>query len=151
MLLKKRGLTGLKSFYSYGILKKEVEASHIIRYTSTKWNNQEQPYQDVDKQYEFYVKEGYNDNYFKNLNSHTPHMGVWITCFVAFLQKDEEVQNFLKEWYIQTLKHTTQDQIGFSYVCQKTNLIPLTLPNKEISGDSPHVETQFYIRHKQGK
>jgi hypothetical protein len=75
---------------------------------------------------------------------------VWITCFVAFLWKDPDVKSFLNLWYLQTLKYTTQDQIGFSYICQKTNLIPYTLPNKEISGDCPHVKTMFYIKHIHG-
>lgn len=47
-------------------------------------------------------------------------------------------------WYLQTLKYTTQDQIGFSYVYQKTKIIPFTLPNNEIYGDNPHKETMFY-------
>uniref|UniRef100_A0A6C0JJ09 Uncharacterized protein n=1 Tax=viral metagenome TaxID=1070528 RepID=A0A6C0JJ09_9ZZZZ len=68
-----------------GILKNEVDASHFERYTNTYWYNQNQPYQDVDKQYSFYINDGYSDLYYKNLNSHTQHMGVWITCFVAFL------------------------------------------------------------------
>ena len=34
-----------------GILSDEVEASHFERYTSTYWNNQTQPYQDIDYQY----------------------------------------------------------------------------------------------------
>ena len=56
---------------------------------------------------------------------HILSYGVWVTCFVAFLQKDKDVKNFLEMWYLQTLKHTTQDQVGFPYVCQKTNMIPL--------------------------
>jgi len=133
-----------------GILSKEVEASHNERYTSTFWNNQSQPFQDVDLQYETYVNDGYNDDYFKNKNSHTEHFGVWITCFVAFDNKSKEVESFLNLWYLQTLKHTTQDQIGFSYACQKTGIIPYTLPNDEISGDKPHIKTQFYIKHSHG-
>jgi len=83
-----------------GILKSEVEASDFQRYTSTFWNEQEQPYQDIYKQYEHYVEDGYTDLYY-------------------------EVKNFLDLWYLQTLKFT-QDQISFSYVCHKTNLIPFT-------------------------
>lgn len=135
----------------YGNLGEEVKASNYFRYTSTYWNGQHQPYQDVDKQILSYINDGYNDEYFKKLNSHTPHMGVWITCFVAFLHKDEEVKKFLDLWYLQTLKYTTQDQIGFPYVCQKTNMIPFTLPNNEIYGDSPHNETMFYIKKEHGK
>ena len=135
----------------YGLLKDEVNESHYYRYTSTCWNGQNQPYQDIDKQYEDYVADGYNDLFFKNINSHTPHFGVWITCFVAFLNTDVEIKDFLDLWYLQTLTYTTQDQISFPYVCQKTKLLPYTLPNNEIHGDCPHNKTQFYIKHNHGK
>jgi len=134
-----------------GILKREVLASNFNRYTSTNWNNQSQPYQNIYNQYNCYLQDGYTDAFFKNLNSHTPHMGVWITCFVAFLHKDKDVTDFLNLWYLQTLKYTTQDQIGFSYVCQKTKLIPFTLPNNEIRGDCPHKYTMFYIKKNHGE
>ena len=134
-----------------GILSKEVTASYFKKYTSTCWNNQSQPYQDIKYQYKCYLENGYNDEFFKNINSHTKHMGVWITCFVAFLQKDTDVIRFLDLWYLQTLKYTTQDQIGFPYVCQKINIIPYTLPNNEISGNCPHSKTMFYIKHNHGK
>jgi len=147
----KKQIIGWHHEFRNGILSKEVSASHFFRYTSTHWNGQSQPYQDVDNQYKFYLEDGYNDTFFKNINSHTPHMGVWITCFVAFLQKDNDVHNFLNMWYLQTLTYTTQDQIGFSYVCQNRNLIPFTLPNNEIYGDCPHTNTMFYIRHEHGK
>jgi hypothetical protein len=134
-----------------GILSKEVEDSNFFRYTSTYWNNQIQPYQDIDYQYKCYLEDGYNDEFFKNINSHTPHMGVWITCFVAFLKNDDNVKQFLDFWYLQTLKYTTQDQIGFSYTCQKNNLIPYTLPNNEIYGNQSHLKTMFYIKHNHGQ
>jgi hypothetical protein len=134
-----------------GILSNEVIASIISeRYTSRYWNEQCQPYQDVHNQYISYLEDGYNDIFFKNINSHSPHMGVWVTCFVAFLHKDKEIKDFLELWYLQTLKYTTQDQIGFSYVCQKTNIIPFTLPNNEIYGDCPHLNTMFHIKHSHG-
>lgn len=134
-----------------GILSDEVKASHFDRYTSTYWNGQNQPYQDIDKQYDEYVKDGYNDLFFKSIKSHTPHFGVWITCFVAFLNKDDDVTKFLDLWYLQTLKYTTQDQISFPYVCQKTKLLPYTLPNNLVLGDTPHTKTLFYIKHEHGK
>ena len=139
--------------YRNGNLAEEVKASQTEtpRYSSTEWNGQSQPYQDLKKQYECYLKDGYSDEFFKNLKSHTPNMGVWITCFVAFYQKDKEVKNFLDMWYLQTLKYTTQDQVGFPYVCQKTNLIPLTLPNNEIEGPYPHRCTKFYSKHAHGQ
>jgi hypothetical protein len=135
----------------YGILKDEVINSHFNRYTSTFYNNQSQPYQDIDKQYNDYINEGYTDLYFKNLNSGNEHLGVWVTCFVAFLKNDIEVKKFLDLWYLQTLKYTTQDQIGFSYVCQKTNLIPYTLPDNEITGNTPCHSSMLYNKHDHNK
>jgi hypothetical protein len=148
----KEKIIGWNHEMRYGILSDEVRESKLVeRYTSTFWHGQPQPCQDVEHQYECYKMDGYTDEFFKKLNSHTPHMGVWITCFVAFLHKDEQVKNFLDLWYLQTLKYTTQDQIGFPYVCQKTNMIPFTLPNSEIHGDHPHYHTMFYIKDIHGR
>lgn len=147
----KEKIIGWNHEWRYGYLNCEVIASHFNRYTSTNWNGQDQPYQDIDNQYKCYLEDGYNDEFFKNIQSHTPHLGVWITCFVAFLHKDENVKKFLDLWYLQTLKYTTQDQIGFPYVCQKLNFIPFTLPNKDVHGDIPHYHTMFYIKHDHGK
>jgi len=112
--------------------------------------NQSQPVQDIHHQYNSYVKDGYNDEFFKKLNSHTPHMGVWITCFVAFLQKDEDVKTFLNLWYLQTLQYTTQDQVGFPKVAQDTKLVPYTLPDSRFTGDDAHGETSIFKVHKHG-
>lgn len=146
----KEKIIGWNHEFRYGILSGEVKASHFERYTSTYWFNQSQPYQDVDNQYNCYLDDGYTDDFFKKQITHTPHMGVWVTCFVAFLRKDKEVERFLDLWYLQTLKYTTQDQIGFSYVCQKMNMIPFTLPNNQIYGDHPHVCTMFYTKKEHG-
>lgn len=137
--------------YRMGMLYNEVVASNFYRYTSTRWNNQEQPYQDIYRQYDEYRRDGYDEMYFKRINSDNLHFGVWLTCFIAFLNNDPEVINFLELWYLQTLKYTTQDQIGFSYVCQKTKLIPYTLPDKIIKGENPHFSTMFYKKHNHGK
>lgn len=133
--------------YRNGILKNEVEASHVIRYTSTFWFNQPQPYQDIDKQYKNYIYDGYDEYLFKMIEPNKPNFGVWLTCFIAFLNTDEDVRDFLDLWYLQTLKYTTQDQISFSYVCQKTYLIPYTLPDENITGNSPSNKTMIYIKH----
>ena len=143
-------LGAISDLFTVPIVYYIVTGSHFPRYTSTYWNNQVQPYQDSDYQYRCYLNDGYNDSFFKNMNSHTPHMGVWITCFVAFLKNDSDVKSFLDLWYLQTLQFTTQDQIGFPYVVQKTRMIPHTLPNTEIYGDCPHDRTMFYIRHQHG-
>jgi len=135
-----------------GILKNEVDASSdFYRYNSTLWNGQSQPLQDVVLQYQSYLEDGYSESFFKEMQPENPHFGVWLTCFVAFLMTDTEVTKFLDLWYLQTLKYTTQDQVGFPYVCQKTNLIPYTLPNEEVKGEFPHQMTDFYIKHDHGK
>jgi hypothetical protein len=122
----------------------------FYRYCSSYWNGQYQPYQPVEAQYADYVNDGYKDDYFKERNPQpeNPHFGVWLTCFVAFLNKDDDVKKFLNLWYLQILKHTTQDQISFPYVCQKLNMIPLTLPNKEIKAEHTNILTDFYRKHE---
>lgn len=136
--------------WRFGMLYNEVQAaaSHD-KYCNTTWNGQKQPYQDVKKQYMEYINDGYDEYLFKRSNHHSPHYGVWITCFIAFLQKDEKIRSFLNHWYLQTLKYTTEDQVSFSYSCQKQGLYPLTLPYEEIKGE-PHQWTTFYIKQDHG-
>jgi hypothetical protein len=134
-----------------GVLVGEVlESRESNRYSSTFWNNQVQPFQDVVGQYNAYVDDGFDNFYFKKLDPNRKHYGVWITCFVAFLNKDDFVTKFLNNWYLQTLKYTTQDQIGFPYVCQKMGFSPYTLPDIEIGGDEPHIKTDFYTKYEHG-
>jgi hypothetical protein len=134
-----------------GRLDDERKASHFERYTSTFWFGQSQPYQDIDKQYIEYTKNGYNDiDFWKTLYPSKIQYGLWVTCFLAFDMKKEETVNFLDEWYLQTLKYTTQDQIGFPYVCQKLKMFPYNLPDENSWGDG-HSKTSFYIKHNHGK
>lgn len=50
-------------------VRNEVEASKKCkRYTTTKLRGQSQPYQDIDGQYEYYLKDGYKDIFFQILN-----------------------------------------------------------------------------------
>lgn len=131
---------------SFGRLEDEVKHSHIFKYMSTNWNNQDQPYQDVDAQFASYVSEGYSDTFWKNIFPNQPNSGVWITCFVAFDMKNSQTVKLLDTWYLQTLKYTTQDQIGFPYALWKSNTIPYSLTSLE-----PHVKTDYYIKHNHGK
>ena len=132
-----------------GILLDETIASDFHRYTSTEWFGQKQPFQNVFKQHIHYIKNGYKDEFWNEykIKTNNNNFGVWVTCFVAFNNKNNDIINFLDLWYDQTLTYSTQDQIGFPYTCQKLNLIPFTLPNDEIKGDKPHVKTDFYIKH----
>ncbi len=122
-----------------GSLKGEVAASHFERYTSTRWNGQDQPYQDVDAQFKDYLDNGFQDG-----------NGVWITCFIPMDMRKPETRQFLDAWYLETLRHTTQDQISFPYVLQKAGVRIHTLPDDEIKG-KPHNKTDFYIKHDHGK
>ena len=142
--------------WRHGKMMEEVKASLVEdKYKYALWNNQLQPFQDVAKQYDTYVKHGYRDDFFntyRHLQEPTrEHFGMWVTCFVAFLQHDPAVARFLELWYLQTLKHTTQDQVSFAYVCQKMQMVPMTLPNHEITGDHPHDGTHFYRKHDHGR
>jgi hypothetical protein len=131
-------------------LEDEVNSSNFLRYNSMYWNSQQQPIQNVNKQYAEYLKEGYDINYFSTIDNREGY-GIWITCFVAFLNNDE-VNKFLDLWYLQTLKYSTQDQVSFPFVVQKSNLIPYTLPDNEIKcNTNPHFNTDFYIKHEHGK
>lgn len=111
------------------------DSATMGRYTSTHHRGQDQPFQNVTKQYQDYLKDGYNDAHWKSLEPNRKHFGVWVTCFVAFDVRLEHIKKFLDMWYMETLNHTTQDQMSFSYVLQKTNISPYTLPDSEIYGD----------------
>jgi len=130
-----------------GELLKEVIDSNFDKYTSTTWGNQKQPFQDVPNQYNDYIANGYDVDFYnkKGLEG----IGVWITCFVAFAN-NKSTTNFLDMWYLQTLKYTTQDQVGFPYVCQKFNTTPYTLPNNEIKAYNTSIQTDFYRKHNHG-
>ncbi len=142
-------IIGWSHEYRKGKLIAETMASDFIRYTSTKWFNQEQPFQNIYKQYVHYINDGYKEDFWDKykLKTNNENFGLWITCFVAFNNKKEIIKKFLDLWYVQTLNYSTQDQISFPYVCQKLNLIPLTLPNDDINGNKPHEKTDFYIKH----
>ena len=135
----------------YGSLLSEVNSSIVDRYISTFWFGQAQPMQDVKAQYRSYLEDGYDEGYWETIDASRENLGVWLTCFIAFDIHSEEVRKFLDLWYLQTLTYTTQDQIGFPYVVQKTGLIPYTLPDAEIKGAAPHNKTDFYIKHSHGK
>lgn len=132
--------------YRSGILNDEViNSTYNLKYMSTNWNNQDQPYQDINSQYSSYINDGYSDSFWKTKFPQQPNAGVWITCFVAFDMRNPETRVFLDKWYTQTLVHTTQDQIGFPYALWKTSITP-----ESLVGSQPHQNTQFYIKHEHG-
>jgi hypothetical protein len=131
--------------YRSGCLQSEARASNFFRYNSTFWNNQAQPVQAVSAQYDEYAKLGYNDAYWKqNGVVHTRNTGVWITCFVAFdMTRRDKIIDFLNLWYLQTLKYTTQDQVGFPFALQKMDMRPYSFHDEP----TPHFHTRLYTKH----
>jgi len=139
-----------------GLLFHEAFSCYLEKYHNRHYLNQQQPYQDVISQYHTYLQEGYDEEYFLKYpriegRGRGDHFGVWITCFVAFNNRSESVTTFLDEWYLQTLKYTTQDQVGFPKVVQDLNLVPYTLPDKRFGGNDPHVATDIFIKHDHKK
>lgn len=134
--------------YRNGILFNEViESIPDPKYSSTIFNMQIQPIQNILNQYKEYINDGFEENLFKKLIPNRKNIGIWLTCFVAFLRTDKLVQEFLDLWYLQTLKLSTQDQVSFPYVCQKLKFIPYTLPDDSIKGEYPSTVTDIYIKH----
>jgi hypothetical protein len=149
--IQQHKIIGWEHEWRGGSLLAEVHASNCPRYTSTTCNGFPQPFQYIYSQYNAYIADGYDESWFKRRDPNRKNIGIWLTCFVAFSNKDIQVAKFLDKWYKQTLTYTTQDQIGFPYVCQKMNLLPYTLPDKDIKGDSPHATTDFYRRVDHGQ
>jgi hypothetical protein len=135
-----------------GILKEEVDSSNFAPYTSTFWNGHEQPYQDIYQQYDVYLKNGYTDEYFKKRpENKSRHFGLWSTGFMAIDNRDDKVSRFLDDWHMETLCHTTQCQMGFSYICFKHEFIPYTLPDEDFEEGSMVYKNKFFIFHSHGK
>jgi hypothetical protein len=127
-------------------LLQEVQDSNYFRYTSTYWFNQPQPYQDIFQQFSEYINDGYNDeDYWVKINNRETY-GLWITCFCAYNINKKETIDFLNFWYLQTLKYTTQDQIGFVYACQKLKVHPYSFPDDYVKGNN-NLENTLYIKN----
>jgi len=134
----------------------EAHASYLPRYLSRDYLGQSQPYQDVIAQYHTYSQEGYDETYWsrvtrKESKGTVNHFGVWATGFIAWDNKNSKVSDFLNLWYLQTLKYTTQDQVGLPKVVQDTGLIPYTLPDDRFVGYDPHDQTSIFKVHRHAK
>jgi hypothetical protein len=158
---EKRSIVGWVQAHRGGSLGKEAAMSMmedpntLSKYGTLFWLGHRQPYQNVTQQYLDYVQEGYRDNFWKEYRylvntTASNDFGVWCTCFVAFDNMCGTIRHFLDYWYLETLRHTTQDQVSFPYVLQKLSLVPYTLPDKEIWGESPSDVTQFYWKYPHG-
>ncbi len=114
---------------------------------SARWDGQHQPIQDVVKQYNQYLSGGYDEGFFRWIHPSRTNAGVWSTSFLAFDNRSEEVAQFLDLWYLQTLKHTIQDQASFSYAVQKSGIAKnvLTLPSSYDESSGTHEMNNFFV------
>jgi len=134
-----------------GLLINEVNSSTgSDKYNKPFWNGFKQPIQNVKQQYDDYLKLGYDEQYWRKLRKPNPNYGVWITCFIGFNMNHIKTNYFLNEWYLHTLKYTTQDQVSFPFVLRLLKIHPLTLPNTNVNG-KPHTKTDWYVKKAHGK
>ena len=124
----------------HATMQDEMKASNFERYTAPAWFGQLQPVQDVPGQVAQYKTWGFP------VETGTP---IFCTCFVAwFMMRDREaIREFLNSWYDQTLRFTTQDQIGFPYVLWSTTLPLYPLPDGKGFAGLAHRETNVYKKH----
>jgi hypothetical protein len=120
-------------------IRKEVEAAvSDYRWLSTSMMFQSQPFQDVRGQYEFYLRNGYNERYWAEEDlSYRGNscFGLWQCNVIAYRMTDPIIPRFLDWWYFEQLNQTTEDQVSFPYVAQKLNIRPYTLPDNTYDPD----------------
>lgn len=126
-----------------GMLSAEVQASlGIGRYDTTFAYGAPQSFQNISRQYEHYLEEGFVEKWFmdndnvKNITGE--EYGLWVTAFVCFDIRLAESKTFLDTWWHENLWHSSQDQVSFPYVVWKVNLLPHNLPDGEITGNYAH-------------
>jgi hypothetical protein len=139
-----------------GVLLSEAHASYLPKYHDRHFNGFTQHYQDIIRQYLEYVADGYDEDFFKQKYDRVEgrgrgdHFGVWATGCLGFSNTSPEVKKFTDAWYLEILKHTTQDQVSFPKVVQDTKLVPYTFPDAVFTGVEAHTENDLYKVHKHG-
>ena len=122
-----------------GLLSEEVAASKFNRYESTHWGCCDQPFQNVTRQYEDYLQQGFVEKWWLEEYdaplgiSKRPQWGLWVTCFVAFDLRSPITFEFLDAWWRENVMHSTQDQVSFPYLAWKMKVYPFSLPSSDIS------------------
>jgi hypothetical protein len=125
-----------------GLMSEEVTASKSWKYEGTHWGCCDQPYQNMTRQYEEYLLEGFTEKWWlKEYDapmglSNRPEWGVWVTCFVAFDLHSPISFEFLDAWWRENVVRTTQDQVTFPYIAWKMKVYPFSLPSPGVSGGS---------------
>ena len=140
-----------------GILEREaIACSKDARFCTTNWFGQDQPFQPILEQYESYVRDGYTDEFWVNFPRKEgrglgPHFGVWLVCMIAWNTRSERAIELNNRVYQELRKWTTMEQISIPKVSQDLNFVPYTLPDHEITGDSPHWDSSIHIKHRHGR
>ena len=116
------------------------------RYNSTYWLGQNQTKQDLIGQYEAYISDSYSNNYWKKIKN-TMYYGFWILCVFAVNMNNNITTEFLDMWFLQTLKYTINDQLGFAYTCQKLKINPYSFPDELIVKYKNHKENELYKKY----
>ena len=106
-----------------------------------------QPHQNWYNQYDMYLRMNFREHVFRSMRPDNVNYGVWLTSFVAYVNNDDKITEFLNNWYYEILTQTNKDEISFPLVCQKVLFYPYTLPDNDVHGVKPHVQTDLYINH----
>ena len=123
-----------------GLMSAEVAASKSEKYEGTHWGCCDQPYQNMTRQYEEYLQEGFTEKWWLDEYdapmgiSKRPEWGMWVTCFVAFDLQSPKSFEFLDAWWRENVIRTTQDQVTFPYLAWKMKVYPFSLPSPGVSG-----------------
>ena len=124
-----------------------LDEIYALRFAdSSYYHARGEPEQNFLAQYNDYLADGYNDNYWKSINNNH-RFGLWSCTFMAF-NMTSEIISFLDMWYYHQLRYTNRDQLSFPFVCFKQNIIPYTLPDNVIKGRQ--VKNTFYERFPHG-
>ena len=123
--------------------------SLVLDLSLNKNNNTDdgQPHQNVYNQYDTYLRMNFREHVFRSMRPDNVNYGVWLTSFVAYVNNDDKITEFLNNWYYEILTQTNKDEISFPLVCQKVLFYPYTLPDDNVNGDKPHLQTDLYINH----
>lgn len=149
-ICSKYGITCWNHEMRSGCLWQEVIASEVPKYYDPNFMGQSQPRQNIVKQYLDYIEDGYDESFFKEKytrqegRGNEDYFGVWATGCIAFSNRSKEVNNFLDSWYLEILRHSTQDQVSFPKVVQDTKLVPYTFPDEVMTGLDAHTENKMF-------
>ena len=139
----------------HGLLSAEAEASKTEKYEGTHWGCCDQPFQNVTRQYEEYLQQGFSEKWWLEEYdapmgiSKRPEWGLWVTSFVAFDLHSPTSFEFLDAWWRENVVYSTQDQVSFPFLAWKMKVYPFSLPSPGVSSGS-WMRNDFFARAEHG-